>query len=76
MRQGDILQLNDMSQLVSSTKPDQQLLRLIATARAAGLCVVKIVKRGRDVAIEVATQNDPEADDLESKIETMVKDAQ
>jgi len=54
-------------------KPDAQMLRMIETAKAAGLRNYRVTKRGREFSLEVQ-ETDPEADDTAARIERMAAD--
>lgn len=59
--------------MTAATKPDAQVLRMIETAKAAGLTVNKIIKRGREVALEVGGAGDETASNSDDKTETTDK---
>ncbi|WP_306253886.1 hypothetical protein [Parvularcula sp. IMCC14364] len=57
------------------SKPDLQIQRAIAAARAEGLTEYKVGKRGKEVYVLVGSL-DSGADDIQAKIESMVDDGQ
>ncbi len=63
-----------MTATANDPKPDPQVARLVATALAAGLKSFKVVKRGRELTLEVTGESDPEADDLAARIDRMNSD--
>lgn len=61
---------------IKQSQPDPQILRMISTARAAGLGIARLIKRGREVTLEFKDADEREADDIDARIARMASHAE